>query len=304
MNKRGAEDKLFFIMWELIAFAVVLIIIIIVVRGVANDSTYWKNYYSRDLGLMADIENINQGDFFMDYELLTRQKSFWTDIYFIDKPVFDITLKEDRIEVYDYPREDSKYPTTYPFAKNKNINVINESSTSDFLVLSKIGDKLKISTHAVEDAEVCPSYDTSKDSSLIKFNSIYLDDKVKPHSASVKAILQSSRYGKGQNAVNESTIILGYAENFTIYYSNDANTLQSQKLACIFKMKFLEKYNNTPEIVKYDSSLDSNPQFSDYIAGKEHQEYWIIIMLSQNEIKISQNDFAIIVENAVKEYYD
>ncbi len=305
MNKRGSEDKLFFTLWELMAFLMVLIIILISVRGIANNSSYWKTYYSRDLGMMADIANINQGDFVMNYALKESMDNFWTDIYLMDKRMFDIVLTNKAVEVYDYPKEDSKYPTTFPFAKHKNVNVINESTSADFLVMTKKGAELRISDYVIENAEVCPSYATTKDTRLTKFYSIYLDNKVKPQSDSVKAILGTSRYGNDPKAINESTIVLGYAgkENFTVYYSDDSNTLQSQKLSCIFKMQYLNAYNYTPELKKYDGSLDTNPEFTKYIAGKESQEYWILIALSDNETKIQQNEFAGLVEKAIIEYY-
>lgn len=302
MNKRGSEDKLFFIMWELIAFAAVLIIILVVVRDVANDTTYWKRYYSTDIALMADIENVNQGDFVMNYALKEPMDNFWTDIYMIDKKIVEITLKPDRVEVYDYPKEDSKVPYTFPFAKHKNINVVNESTSSLFLVLSKIGNELKLSNYAVETAEVCPSYDTRKNTSLIILDSIFLDPKTKPHSESIKATLK--KYGRDPAAISESTIILGYSKNFTIYYSDDIKTLQSQKLSCLIRMKLEESLNNTAELKRYDKSLDADSEFQKYISGKPQDEYWVILMLSDNETRINQNDFAGIIEKAVAEYYE
>lgn len=303
MNKRGSEDYSFYLFWQLLAAGMVLIIILFAVRGVANNNTYWKTYYSRDLGLMADIANINQGDFVMNYALEDSMDNLLTKIYFIDGKMFDISLTQKSVEVYDYPKEDSKYPTTFPFAKHKNINVINDSTSERFLVLTKQGDELRISSYVIESAEVCPSYSTSKDTRLTKFYSIYLDNKVKSHSESIKAILGTSRYGMDPKALNESTIIMGYAANFTIYYSDGANSLQSQKLSCIIKMKFLESYNYTAELVKYDGSMDVNPELMRYLAGKESREYWVMIMMSNNETKINQNQFAGIIEKAIIEYY-
>ena len=305
MNKRGSEDKLFFLIWELMAFLMVLIIILITVRGVANNSTYWKTYYARDLGMMADIENINQGEFVMNYALKESMDNFWTDVYLLDKNQFEIILDPGAVKIYDYPKEDSKYPTTFPFAKHKNIDVINESTSSDFLVLSKIGSELKISDYVIETADVCPSFSTTKDTKLTKFFSIYIDNAVRVQSESLKALIGPSRYGMDPNAVNESTIIIGYAgkENFTIYYSDDSNTLQSQKLSCMIKMNYLDAYNYTAELKKYDGSMASNQAFSAYIANKGPQEYWVILMLSDNETKANQNEFAGLVEQAIIDYY-
>jgi hypothetical protein len=303
MNKRGSADsKIFFVMWELLAAFMALVIILVAVRGVVNNNTYWKTYYSRDLGLMADIENVNQGDFVMNYVLKPRVDNILTTLDFISDQMFEISLTQKAVEVYDYPKEESKYPTTYPFAKHKNINVISDFTSSNFLVMSKIGDEFKISDYAIETADVCPSYDTSKDTKMTRFYSIYLDDKVKSQSESIKAVLGVARYGANPNATNESTIILGYG-NFSIYYSDDQNTLLSQKMSCIIKTKFYDAYNYTPEIKKYDGSMDTNPEFSSYIANKESQEYWVMIMLSDNETKIGQNEFAAVIDKSIIEYY-
>ncbi|MGV8150592.1 MAG: hypothetical protein ACP5NV_02585 [Candidatus Woesearchaeota archaeon] len=286
----------------------VLIIILIAVRVVVNNNTYWKTYYATDLALMADIENINNGDFVMNYALKEAPNNFWTKAYFINDRMFEIVLKPISVEVYDYPKEDSKYPTIFPYAKHKNVNVVNDTSSSNFFILSKIGTDLRISDYIIEEAEVCPSYATTKDTTFTIFNSINLDGKTLAYSDSIKAVL--SRYGKGAHSTNESSIIIGYSSNFTIYYSDDINTLQSQKLACILKMKYSEKYvgenntNGTPEIRKYDGSLDANPHFLSYVQNRQNSEYWIIVMLSDTELKIKQNDFAIIVEDAIIEYYE
>lgn len=303
-NKRGSEDALFFLIWELLAITMVLIIILVTVRGVVNNTAYWKTYYSSDLGMIADIANINQGDFVINYALKDFSKNPLTKIYFLDRKIFEILLTRKSIEVYDYPKEQSKYPTVFPFAKHKNINVMDSNTNSDFLVLTKRGNELKISGFFIESAEVCPSYSTSKDTKLTKFNSISLDNKVKQYSDSIKQILGTSRYGTDPNAKNDMTLIITYdKENFIIYYSDDENTFRSQKLSCLLKQEYEKTLNLSPEIKKYTESQTSNTEFSKYITNKEPEEFFVIVQLSDKELLINKNDFAMTTENAVKEYY-
>ncbi|GIU69252.1 MAG: hypothetical protein KatS3mg002_0488 [Candidatus Woesearchaeota archaeon] len=302
INKRGSEDTLFFIIWELLAFAMVLIIIIVTVRGVVNNTTYWKNYYSRDLAMIADIANINQGDFVINYEIKNFSENSLTKIYLLSDNILEIALTPKAIEVYDYPKEKSKNPTIFPFAKHKNIKVIEETTTDKFLTLSKIGNELKLSNYFIESAKVCPSYSTSKDMTLTKFNVVIINNNVNNHAQSVKNIL--SRYGSSTNAKNELAMLFNYnKDNFIIYYSDDSNTLKSQKLACMLKEWYEKETNSTPEIKRYDGFLDYDSVFSKYISSKEPEEYFVIVQLSENEIKINQNDFAISTEKAILEYY-
>lgn len=302
MNKRGSEDKLFFLLWELLAFGMVLIIIIITVRGVVNNTTYWKNYYARDIAMIIDIENINQGDFIINYNLKDFSENILTKIYFIDEKIFEITLSEKAVLVYDYPKEESKYPTVFPFGKNKNIKIINESTSEKFITINKIGDRLFLNNYNIETAEVCPSFSTTKDLSRIKLNSIAINNKIKKYSDNLNALFKSSRFGFDPNSVNESTIFFDLQQNFTIYYSEEY--YKSQKLACLLKMNFLEKYQYGPELKKYDGSLNNNNEFTNFLSNKNSDEYWIIVALSDKEMNINPNEITIIFDKTITEFYE
>ncbi|MEM4637548.1 MAG: hypothetical protein QXK76_00810 [Candidatus Woesearchaeota archaeon] len=302
MNKRGSENTLFFLLWELLAFGMVLIIIIVTVRGVVNNNTFWKNYYARDIAMIIDIENINQGDFIINYKLKDFSENVLTKFYFIDDKIFEISLSENSVLVYDYPKEESKYPAVFPYAKNKNIKVINDSISETFITINKIGDKIFLNSYNIETTEVCPSFSTTKDFNMIKFNSIPINNKIKSYSDNLNALLKSSRFGSNPNSLNESTIFLDFQSNFTVYYSEDS--LKSQKFACIFKMKFLEKYQYAPELKKYDGFLDNNIDFINFLSNKRFDEYWIAVALSDEETKINPNEITMLFDKTITEFYE
>lgn len=302
MNKRGSEDKLFFLLWELLAFAMALIIIIVTVRGVVNNNTYWKNYYARDIAMIIDIEHINQGDFIINYKLKDFSENVLTKMYFIDDKIFEVTLSENSVLVYDYPKEENKYPAVFPFGKNKNIKITNESTSEKFITINKIGDKISLNDYSIETAEVCPSFSTTKEPNMIRLNSVYTNNKMKNYADNLNALLKSSRFGSNPNSLNESTIFLDFQSNFTVYYSEDS--FKSQKFACIFKMKFLEKYQYAPELKKYNGFLDNNADFINFLSNKRFDEYWIVVALSDEEIKINPNEITILFDKTITEFYE
>ena len=309
LGKRGMEDKIWFLIFELIAFAMVTIVIMFAVKGLVDNSTYWKKYYSVDLGLMADLENINQGDFVMNYVLKPKNYAYGTTVFFLKDRKYDFVLQNDRIDVYDSPKDESKYPTTYPFAPSKNVKVQTNTVTADFLVLAKQKSVLTLDKYLVDNAAVCPSYDTAKDIKTLKFDSISADSTATQSTqfaASIKAIL--SGYNP-KSMTTEATILVSYKKDspMTIYYSDDMNTLKSQKLACLVGMDYSDKYpDNTYELKVYDGSLDKNVAFTNYISTLPNNpdQFWIILQLSDKEIAITQNTFAQVVKDALVKYYE
>lgn len=303
MNKRGMQDYLFFLIWQLIAFGMVALVVIMAVRGVVNNNNYWKNYYSRDVGMIVDIENINQGDFAINYMINDFEDSFWTKISFLDKQAYEVGLEKDRVQVYDYPTAPNSFPTSFPFAKHRRVDVSLDKTSSNFFVISKTADTLRLSNYIIEDADTCPGFDTTMQAHMVKLDSFFVDAAVKPQSDSLKSLLTSMRYGGHKDAVKGATVILGKADSLTIYYSSDSTTLASQKLACEFRKRFSEKYSREATLVRYDGSLDKNPEFIKYDAARTQQEFWIIIMLGKEDMKIPASEFAILTEEVVKDYY-
>jgi hypothetical protein len=301
-GKRGLEYTTYYSIWQIIALFAVILVIIVSIRGFANNTSYWKKYYSSDLGLMADIENINQGDFVINYALKEE-----TEIPLITKDLrFEIFLEKDNIAVSD--SEKSRVKTTYPFSKNKEITVLENSVVSDFLVLSKIKSELMIGTYQPKvqgtAQDVCPSIDTAKSMDSAIMNATSLSTELNGQKASIDNILK--QYGRNPSALPELTIITYYnpKNNFTIYYSNDLYELKSQKLSCILGKGYLDKYpDRTYYLSKYDGFLDQNTMFKDYLSKKSSDEFWIIISESDVERNTNANDFAGLIDTSLIEFF-
>jgi len=322
-NKKKQEDKLYFLIWELIALALVAIVIIVAVRGIVNNSSYWKKYYSSDLGLMADLANTNQGDFSINYVQKPAQNSIWSKIYFIDNKMFEIDLKPDRVETYDYPKESLGF-YLYPFAKNKMITVIPSSTVSDFLVFTKFGPKFTITNIAqpfsggpstsIDECASLQPVATQKDMSLLNFASISLDGVTSSYASPVNDILRN----KLPNAPKDKalTIIFAYANsqavnashNSTIYYSDDAHSMLSKKLACLIKggLSSSAEFSSLKlDVLAYDGFASANQVFSGYVSSKPGDEFWIIMSLNDDIMSknIDKNRFAGVIRKAVEDNY-
>lgn len=299
------EDKIWFLMFEIIAFAMVTVIIIFAVKGLVNNSSYWKKYYAADLALMADLESVNQGDFAMNYVLKPHNYNKYITMFALKDRKYDFVLKNDRVEVYDSPKEDSKYPSSYSFAPSRSITVQTTTITSaDFLVLAKQKSVLSLDRYLITADSTCPSENTAKDINTLKFDVIGIDAQSKPFAASLKAVL--SAYGR-DSKTNELTIILSYEKDtpMTIYYADDMTKLRGRKLACIIGNMYSDQYpSNDFEIKSYDSSLDANAEFEAYKKSKNPDEYWIMMQLSEKEVAITPNLFPEFVRDALAKFYE
>jgi hypothetical protein len=295
-SKKGQEDKLYFLIWELIAIALVAIIILVAVRGIVNNSSYWKKYYSTDIALMSDIINVNRGDFNINYALKSPDSTFWTRMYLIDNKMFEISLKNDSVEAYDAPKDQTKAYFVFPYAKNKNIDIA-ETSISQYAASSPSG------------CSDLQPIDTKKDITYLSLTSLSIDPKTEPYSDSIRTILKNNNIGRQLS--NGLNIIIDYAANAktTIYYSDDKNTLQSKKFACAFAKDYASNPKSlaSSDVKAYDGSLDNNAAFTGYISSaKGDDEFYVIIVLSDSDLaskNMDRNDFAIIIKNVVGEYY-
>ena len=304
-GKRGQEGKLYFIIFEIIAFAMVIIVILTAIKGIVNNSNYWKRYYSTDISLMSELVSTNQGDFVINYALKDQDKNFFTDVYGIKDRSYDINLLKGRVDVYSDPRDDDRYPQSFSYAESNYIDVKESSTLDKFIVLSKIGPGLSFDTFYSSSTPSSLSFSTKKDMTNLKFNSFSIDAKSLPYSKSMASLL--SVYGRTYPQ-DEATIIFYYSagSTFRIYYSDDMNSLRSKKMSELIGKAYSEDSrfsSNNYEINEYDGFLDGDDSFKKFLDDKESREFYVIIVMSDEELKISQNDFAQIVYKGVLEYY-
>jgi hypothetical protein len=293
LGKRGMEDKLTFTLWEVVVIFMVAIALIIAVRGIANDTTYWKKYHSTDLALMTDLVIANQGDFVINYDIKDLESSWATKLLRIDKLVFQIFLKDDSYFIYDTSIDKDRFPQSYIFAQDKEISTTN--ITSDYIVLYKEGNTIGLKSDYLSPVVSCPSADTKGDLSKKHFDVIPLSDAAKIYSTPINELLKT--VGTGQDKELLISIIDNATEPTTIYYDS-LSQVKSEKMSCLI-MKHLKE--SSPDVnvkVKpYDKSFEIEP----FVSQRTNYMYWVLI-----EVNTNSTDYKSLTENirdAIYEYY-
>jgi len=322
-SRKGSEILIMGHLWELIATAGVIIIMLVAIAGIANNSNYWKKYYAVDLALMGDLANANQGDFSINYALKEQQDNILSRNHIIKSKMFELVIAQDSIESHDAPKERKTRYSVFPYSKSKNIYVSDDSIISDFLVLSKSGDLFAISGHdSIQ--EGCPSFDNSRDIAVTSFSSMSLNTETAgfpvPTEYAIKPITANSvsNLGAAQsqntaiNAVQTANniqikIIYAKGDQLTIFYDGSA---RGEKLACLIARKYIQSNSQiTPALKEYDGSLDGIQAFSDFKQGitGNNNAFWIGILLPKDMAPASAVDInnmaSHIVSEAVRDYF-
>jgi len=302
-GKRGLEDKIPFIIWEIIVILMVVIALTVSVRGIANNTTYWKKYHSADLALMTDLILTSQGDFNINYNLKEIEPNIVSKTFRIDPLSFQIFLRDDAYFVYDKSIDDDRFPQSYIFARDPaRTDVIVSNTTNSYITIHKQGRSLSLGEYYTLPIASCPSDITTGDTTLKHFEALGLSDATaKNYGDYINTVLH--RYG---NTEHEMLVFLteDAVQPTTVYYDTDiSNPTKSDKMACLIKKQILQKYPDMNIVEKpYDNSFDSNTIFTN---NKNNQNnpynYWIIIQIKKGDI--SDKDLAESIVNAIDEYY-
>ncbi|MGV8087296.1 MAG: hypothetical protein ACP5N1_06720 [Candidatus Woesearchaeota archaeon] len=294
------DDKLAFIMWEAIVILMVVIALTISVKGIANNTTYWKKYHSADLALMTDLILINQGDFEVNYDMKELKKNVVTKMLNIDNLVFQTVLTKDAYFLYDESKDKDRFPQSYIFAKTDSRLTINPfETTSSYIVLNKKGDSFSINTNINSQDMPCPALVTASDLSTQEINAIPTSSSIKDYSDYIDAVLTTT--GTGTNP--ELLIILSESSgNKNRIYSDISQTSRSNKLSCLIKRQLI---TTNPSLdlqeLLYDYSLDNYINNDPIKTEKNKYIYWIIIEL--NKSAIDKESLANGINAAIGEYY-
>jgi hypothetical protein len=299
-GKRGLEDKIPFIIWEIIVILMVVIALTVSVRGIANNTTYWKKYHSADLALMTELILTNQGDFNINYNLKEVQNSIITKTLRIEPLAFQIFLREDSYFIYDKSIDEDRFPQSYIFARDSDrVSVVLGNTTNDYVILHKQGKTLSIGESYTLPTTSCPSDITKGDTAQKHFEAISLNDASKNYAEFLNKAF--SRFG---NTEQEMLIFLTEdpTRSTTMYY-NPGSQVKSSKMTCLIKKQILQKYPNIDIVEKpYDSSFDTNIIFTNNRDNKNNPyNYWIIIQVKKGELSDTSLSESII--KAIEEYY-
>ena len=100
------------------------IILFNAVSNVLDDTTYWKIFYARDLGLLMDAGITGRGNLELNYNFLSSKKPLGFRL---------IASANPRIEVYDYnPNIKEPLVASFRFARANNIPVIDNDVLPTF----------------------------------------------------------------------------------------------------------------------------------------------------------------------------
>jgi len=296
LNKRGMDDKLMFIMWEFIVIVMVFVVLTMSVRGIANDTTYWKRYHSADLALMTDLIIANQGDFTINYDMKSLRQNFVVKAMRIDPLKFLIFMKIDSFFVYDTSIEKDRFPESFIFAKDKDVIVSPSNTSSDYVILYKKEGNVGMGSNSLSESISCPSADTKGDLSLKSFSALALSDDIKSYSSFINSRLLIVGKGNANEAL--FTLKTSTTATTTIYYDWSQNHISNKKMACLIQRQLLQKFPDMNIVSKpYDNSLEIEP----FVSQRNNYMYWILIDV--NTTAITNSNISDSIASAIEEYY-
>jgi hypothetical protein len=297
-GKRGMDDKLAFIMWEIIVIFMVVIALTLAVKGIANNTNYWKKYHSTDLALMTDLMLINQGDFQINYDMKELKSNVVTKTLGINNLVFETVLTKDAYFLYDESKENDRFPQSFIFGKTDIIKIAEYQTKNSYIILNKIGDSFSLSTNDASKQISCPAIDTFEtiEDFLAKKITITGSDTLNEYIIEVNNKLMT-------NSQTNQELVIILVENKNnksrIYYPTKSEYLiKSQKMSCLIYRESLKKIDGLDiHYLAYDNSLDLTPYQNEIL----NNNYWIIIELQKDAFP--KEIFSEIIVNTINEYY-
>ncbi|NQU98103.1 hypothetical protein HQ533_01435 [Candidatus Woesearchaeota archaeon] len=278
MNKRGNERKIIFLTSMMMAALIVGLLMFRAVSNFLDDTTYWRLYYSRDLGLLMDMGQAGRGIIELNYELVNSAKPL----------VFRLT--ENAVGLYDYnPKINNPIPTSFRFARDSKIIIEPNEVFSSYVKIYFSESKTRISEEPLKE-EICPEIDTTADPTQ---TSIFVKSDTPIFEALVKnELAEFNIVDSEKNA--DLTIILQKSddEGLNFYYHKSAR--RSEKLSCLMKNSILQDDSITIKV----TSLQNIAQDSQWFETLENSKLGLVV-----EVKEPSNDLLKLIAEGVKNYY-
>lgn len=296
LGKRGMEDKLTFVMWELIVILMVVIVLTVSVNGLANNTNYWKRYHSTDLALMTDLMYAHQGDFIINYDMKDIRKNFVTKTMQIKPLVFQTLLKENAYFVYDTSVDEDRFPKSYIFGSSTSIDVRPANMTSDYIVIYRAGGEITMKSNEVSKQVTCSAIDTSADVTTKRFGALGLSDQSKGYGTYITGSLKTT----GTGLEDELLIAININDQgrMVAYFDTSSESQgQSEKMACLVRKYLSLKYPDT-EIA--ERPLDSSLETDEFKVEREKYFQWVVIDVNASVSKAELDD---VITKAINEYY-
>jgi hypothetical protein len=115
-GKRGksALAMLFFALFTIILGGLFIIMVLGKVKSAVADNSFYKKFYSRDLGLLVDSMHSANGNMVFSYDVMTKKGA-----------ALDMTLQQDRVTLTDHSDApiEQRMPTSFLFARSSDVNI-------------------------------------------------------------------------------------------------------------------------------------------------------------------------------------
>ncbi|MFC2135446.1 hypothetical protein ACFLTH_12605 [Bacteroidota bacterium] len=276
MNKKGDENRLMFFVGMAILGFLIGAGILGAINNYLDDTTYWKIYYARDIGLMLDAGITGRGDFELNYDFGEAEKPL----------VFK--LKEQWVEIYDYESPVPNPPKTrFRYATDNNVPVEETELFSQYMTFQLSGDVVR----AIEGnpkKEFCPEFNTiAENPGDISINIEF------PANKAIKTFISSGLNIKGFNTYNlppepDLTIILTVGEGklTRMYYYDDPQ--RSDKLACIIRNKIIDEIIDEDEFITLSETQQEDTIYFGKVEMLKDSSEWAK--------KLSKSGFGLVIE--------
>jgi len=277
MNKKGYMQTLWFVILEGAVLLMFIITGFAFMSDMADGTTYWKNFYARDVALLVDTMEAAPGEVSFNYNFLNTPKDL------------QIELNNDSVEVYEYVEGVDKSrvtPASFPFAKANNIKVEENNFFSMFFTLKKTdvkedGFDSKISmtenNFAVSTTISVPASCPKTIPGNIKETKIYFktkNDKLLSLKATLQDLFKKQVYSEDEENIYETNIlnvgesqadiiiVLDFADEdkLEVYYKD--SDIKSKSISCItiFALENTAYFNSKDSEQKIHTELNSQEQ--------------------------------------------
>jgi len=286
--KKGEEKLSNKLIFYSIVFVLVAVIIFSMFRFVSNaldDTTFWRYYYSRDIGLIASMGQSGRGTLDMQYEMVNAEKPLAFDIY-----------PNNTIQTFEWINSEKNLPTSFVFFGSGETKLVQNRVASKYFNIFITPDKAEFTSENLR-KDSCLFLDTKQDLKNVKMyfdsslNSPDLENFVKTvKQGLLKPKMASSKYEQG---IDLTIIFIKGAED-SINFFYDHNLRRNERLSCMIKNKLLEKFPDK----FFASRLTKIPDNSIWKRTLENSDIGLVIALKDYSF-----ESAVPIVAGVNEYY-
>lgn len=308
-KKRGQVQNLYFMIFELVALAMVGLTLIAYMQSVASSSLYWRTYYAKDTGTIVTLEQATTGNININYAI-KKDKSI---------PDYNLIFELNPMQVLVKESSDENKISNYLINQNKNIKIITSSLFPNFLSIQKNSNEISFYSEPQELSESCPVIDTKFTETTIASVKFYVTSTsnnkypiVTALSYSLKNLLaiKQNKPSVVQTVDDANFIILfmdakenqgdrSDLESLTVYYLNNDYARKNEKLACLINAKLGVNFKSA-QYVSFDE-LDSETKKTITNLPKDIQSKTIAI-ISMNSTELNKLDNSNLIFNSIKEF--